>query len=328
MTGVTYLAFTEAPRLDIPVDALGPGGIRGDLHVLAIMPDEKRPDAERLGDKTARRFRVSARLSKVPAASGDLKGDFTAEDGASYFVSPEQIHLHRVDTPGGRFDVAKNANREMALVTFDCTARDVGEAQATFANAVYPVLDHLAFMANVPVHIAALRVEDLNNNCTTLTYTAPYKPVSVGSFAQQFALDMQPVYALYREARNASSDFYRFLCYYKILEGLLGKMRAAVYQRAKTLNRTLVAARDRVPECDDYPDGLKDQTGKSIKHFLDSVLTPEFRNAMAHFATDDGTVLLMSDHAHQLRYANIMLITELCVRTVIANHETLLRQLA
>jgi methylamine utilization protein MauJ len=46
--------------------------------------------------------------------------------------------------------------------------------------------------------------------------------------------EMKPVYAMYREAKNTDSDFYKFLCCYKIMEGLLGKMLANAFARAKT----------------------------------------------------------------------------------------------
>jgi hypothetical protein len=91
--------------------------------------------------------------------------------------------------------------------------------------------------------------------------------------------------------------------------------------------RALPAAR--LPPCapGEYPAHLQERVGKSVKQFFDDILEPEFRNAMAHFAASDGSVLHMSDYSHQLRFADIMLITEQCVRTVIANHEALLAQL-
>jgi len=47
--------------------------------------------------------------------------------------------------------------------------------------------------------------------------------------------EMKPVYAMYREGKNSNSCFYGFLCYYKIMEGLLGGMRANAFARAKLL---------------------------------------------------------------------------------------------
>ena len=43
-----------------------------------------------------------------------------------------------------------------------------------------------------------------------------------------------------------------------------------------------------------------------------------------HFITDDGTVLHMNDALRAEEYAGVILVCELCVRDVIANHETLL----
>jgi len=327
VAGLTKIGSTEGPKLDVPVDQLGPAGIRGELHILAIMPDERRSDDARLADRALRTFAIAATLSKQPPATGDLKGDFDAGEGASYFVAPPGVDHHRIDTAGGRFFIRLNDRGELALIEFSCEARDVAEAQAKFAAAVHPCLDHLAYIANVPVHVGRLRLDDAKNGRTTLAFTGPFRDATIGTFAHQFAPEMQPIYSMYREARNASSDFYRFLCFFKILEGLLGKMRAEVFRRAKARGVTLVRPHDHVPP-GEYGAALQDRVGKSVKQFFDDVLEPEYRNAMAHFAADDGTVLHLSDYSQQLRYADIMLITEQCVRTVIANHEALLTQLA
>jgi len=72
---------------------------------------------------------------------------------------------------------------------------------------------------------------------------------------------------MYREAKNASSDFYRFLCYYKILEGLLGPMRADVYKRAATKGLEIRAPKQLVPAGSELPGALRSYAGKPIKVF-------------------------------------------------------------
>lgn len=142
------------------------------------------------------------------------------------------------------------------------------------------------------------------------------------------SLEMAPVYAMYREAKNSHSDFYKFLCYYKILEGLLGPLRANLFARAQRSAVALPKPKDAVPASPDIPARFRDYVGRSVKAFVDSVMTPEFRNAVAHFATDDGAILNMSAPTHIDKYADILLISELCVRTVVASHTTLLAHLA
>ena len=109
---------------------------------------------------------------------------------------------------------------------------------------------------------------------------------------------------------------------------VLGSFRARVHKEAKAKGITLKSTKEVVPDSPVISDLLRPYVGKSIKKCFDDVLEPKFRNAMAHFETDDGTVLHMSDPDHMEQYAHIMLICELCVRTVMARHEADLRQLA
>ena len=72
---------------------------------------------------------------------------------------------------------------------------------------------------------------------------------------------------------------------------------------------------------------LKEYVGKPVKAFFDNVLTAKFRNAIAHFVTDDGSVLQVSAPAEIYIYSGLALITDLCARQLIASHELLLAQL-
>ncbi len=207
------------------------------------------------------------------------------------------------------------------MVRFECKATSPGEASDKFYQAVLPVLDHFSYATNAPLYIDTVRVTDDKNHRTTLFVVAPFKPALMESRALLLSNVLRPVYAMYREARNASSDFYRFLCFFKLLEALLSTFRARLRQEAKDKGVILPSAKDLVPDHPEIPTHLRHHIGKSIREFSDTVLTPQFRNAIAHFETSDGLILHTSDPAHMAQYANIMLITELCVREVIGRHE-------
>ncbi|MFM0428434.1 hypothetical protein PQQ75_05410 [Paraburkholderia aspalathi] len=323
----TAAQATKKPRTDIPVDELGPAGVKGELHVLALFPNDRREDAERLHDDSERQFTVSARLSKVPPSTEEIKGDFGVEDGSSYFLVPSDAHALRIQSPQGVFDVKKNRFGEKSLVEFKCLATNVAEARRKFQLAVLPFLDLMAYLADSPIVVASARIEDHKNARTTIDYVSPYRKVTINPHISTIFPEMEPVYAMYREAKNSHSDFYKFLCYYKILEGLLGPVRAEIFVTAKNRGITLPRARDVVPESPHIPDDLKEHAGKSVRSFFDSVMTPRFRNAIAHFMTDDGTVLNMSSPDHIDSYSGILFISELCAREVIKNHEQLVQQL-
>lgn len=315
------------PSTDIPLERLGPAGVKGELHVLAIMENEQRQDQDRLHDNAERQFKVAGRLSKAPHTTESIKGDFDAEDGGSYFLLPDHAALSRVRCAEGMFEIRKNQLGEKSLVEFECTAISTIEARRKFKSAVLPFLDYISYLANCPIFIAALRVEDPKNDCTSLEYISPYRKATINPHVSNIFIEMAPVYAMYREAKNSHSDFYKFLCYYKILEGLLGKLRASIFIRARDQKIVLKRPKEIIQISSDISERFQIHVGKPVKSFFDVVMEPQFRNAVAHFVTDDGDVLNMSAPEHIDNYAEILLISELCVRTVIESHESLLKEL-
>lgn len=318
---------TPAPSIEIPVDRLGPPGVKGELHVLAIMANEQRRDEDRLQDQTERQFKVFGQLSKNPPATENIKGDFGADDGSSYLALPDHAVMSRVRCAEGMFEIKKNNLGEKSLVEFECVATNPAEARKKFQTAVLPFLDYLSYLANCSVVVAMLRVEDPKNDRISMEYVSPYRKTTVNPHIANLFLELAPVYAMYREAKNSYSDFYKFLCYYKILEGLLGTFRANVFSRARSAHIDLGRPKETVPTSPEIPSTYQAHIGKPVKAFFDGVLTPQFRNAVAHFITDDGAILNMSSPEHIDSYGEVLYVLELCVRTVIKSHETLLSKL-
>jgi len=321
--------MNSIPSLSIklPPDKLGPAGTRGEQHWLAMVSDEARSDHARLTDQSRRRFVVSARLGRGHLPLGDIKGDFTPDDGSSYFLVPDGCAMNQVRCPEGVFNIKKNAHNEQSYVCFECETTGVAEAKALFLKGFLPFLDYHAYLANCPVVLDTLRIEDETNLCTSIEYVSPYRRVTINSHGKMLQNELLPVYALYRDAKNSRSDFYTFLCYHKILEGLLGKMRSSLRERAAHKSVKLSRCSDLIPLSDHISNEYKMWCGKSIKEFYDKIMTPQFRNAVAHFVVGDGAVLNLSSPAELNRYSNILYVSELCARTVIETHETWLGEL-
>ncbi len=127
---------------------------------------------------------------------------------------------------------------------------------------------------------------------------------------------MRPIYAMYREAKVATSDFYCFLCLYKIMEGLLGNMRSRAYELVRTGGVTLKPERLVVPNDPVVPSDLAQYIGTPIKAFVDRVLTAQFRNAVAYLQTEGG-VLDVSSPAELERFAGLALVADLCAGELI-----------
>ena len=322
-----FVGATAVPSIQLKLDEFGPSGTQGEMHVIAPIPDESRTDEQRLNDTSLRAFKAYGLLSKLPPTAGSVNAAFTQADGSSYFLMPEEKHVLKIDTTDGTFFMHKNATNELSFIEFECVATSIPDARNKFYSATLLFLDHLSYAANSPVFISMARIEDVPNHRISFAYTEPFRPMTIDDHANRLFIEMKPIYAMYREAKNANSDFYRFLCYFKILEGLLGKMRAELRKRAKTANVSISTPAELVPDSQHYAEILKPYIGQSIKKFYDDVLEPKFRDAIAHFQLDDRTILQMSDPEHINQYSTIMLICENCVRVVISNHEAMLAQI-
>jgi len=320
------IGITTTPSTPIPVEAFGTPGVRSVLHVVPQFEDGRGTQGEVFRDASERQFVISARLSKGPSIPGDIKGDFTEKDGESYLTAPD-AGLLKVDAELGSFEVRKNDVGELSFIQLHCTAPNENRARTRFINSVYPVLDHLSYVHNAALFVTMIRVVDAAHQSTHIECASPYRRQDIKQPIRVRFDEMKPVYSMYREAKNSDSDFYRFLCYYKIMEGLLGKMRAAAFTRARDAGTILTIGRDLVPDDRDLAPELKPYVGKSIKTFFDNLLTGKFRNAMAHFQTDAG-ILHVSSSAELQAYADIAFASDLCVRVLIATHESILSQLS
>jgi hypothetical protein len=227
--------FVEIPALNIPVEEFGTPGARIELHIVPQFENNKLSDADVLGNAARRTFRVSARLSHAPSIIGRINAHFDEKDGDSFLIVPSKMAQLRIDTPDGCFHIKSNDAGQLSFAEFDCVAVSPQEARGKFINAVYPALDHLSYTHNVPLFVVIIRVVDTVHQSIYVECAAPYRSQAVPDRMSLLFGEMKPVYAMYREGKNSNSCFYGFLCYYKIMEGLLGGMRANAFARAKLL---------------------------------------------------------------------------------------------
>jgi hypothetical protein len=325
--GTRLIGQSTAPSIAIPEDALGRPGARTTLHVIPQFDPPRSADNEILGDRSTRKFVVSARFSKVPSALTTIKGDFTERDGSSYFVAPPNIPEIKLQTPWGECRVKKNDAGELSFAEFECEAKHNAQAKMMFIEAMFPALDHLSYAHNVALFVTMIRVFDSKNQSTHIEVMAPYRRQNIPNQKTVLFDEMKPVYAMYREAKNSESDFYRFLCFYKIMDGLLRRMRARVRAKAKSAGVELKIERDLVPDDELIDAELKRYVGMSIGSFFSDVLTEKFRDAVAHFTTSGDRVLHVSSAVELHSYGQVAFLCDLCVRILIGRHEMLLAQL-
>lgn len=318
------IARSAVNSISVPSDKLGPPGVVTHLHVVPVFKDQTSSDEKRLRDTTPRIFRVTARLAKSNDVQSNINFNFGQDSGDSLFVFPENSACLQVKTIDGEFVFYPNSDRRFSTVQFDCSAQTTGDARRLFHNIVGPALDHLAYVSNTPLHVVQVSVVDQTHHIMATDILCPHPLVALNGGVGKVFGPLAPVYAMYREAINASSPFYKFFCFYKILEGLLKSLRGKLHEEARQKGITLPPLNAKVPSYLDISDDQKHYVGKSITRFFEEFLTNRFRNGMAHFISDEGAVLNVNEIEEMERYSSVVHISELCCREVISHFEVCL----
>jgi len=315
------IATTAANSISISVEQLGAPGIVTHLHVVPVFENDSRSDETRLRDLTSRGFRVTARLAKNNETQPSINFNFDKGAGDSLFATPDNIAYLQVETLEGKFFFYPNSEKRLSTVRFDCSAKSSEEARRMFHRIVGPALDHLAYVANTPLHVVQVSVFDELHQTSSTEILCPYPVVALNQGLGKVPSLLAPVYAMYREAVNATSPFYKFFCFYKILEGLLKSLPGKLHREAKIKGISLPPLQAKVPHYENIPGDQKPYVGKSITKFFNEFLTSKFRNSMAHFISDEGAVLNVNEMEEMERYSAVVLIADLCCRELISHFE-------
>ena len=319
----------KPPSLHVtfPVSDLVAPGVRGTLQVHGWGPELNTPVEQRNGDRSERGFTVVGHLGKFSNVGVlGLRADLTDEDGASFLRLPVHTGGLDVTISNGMLAIATNSDHEVSAIHFQCTASSSIEARKRFFEASLPILDKMSYELSVPIFLNSVRIEDVRNAVTVIEYVSPYAPIDFPLGSMTVEPEIKAIYAMHREAMNSASDFYRFFCYYKILEGLTGAVRAELFLRARQKSIQLTRRRLLVPETK-IPNGPYEvHTGSPLNAFFNSVLTPVMRNALAHFMLDDGGVLNLSSAEHIDGYSAAIPVVKACARIATEDYQTLLRE--
>lgn len=315
--------MTSPPTLhkSFPIETLAPPGKWGQFWIFGIGPTI--PSKEiRQADAEPRNFKVLAILGRTSTRGiMEPNGVLKIENGSSFFLTPEGSNEISIELNTGTLMLKTNKLREISAIEFECQETSVENTRSRFINASNSVFDRISYHANAPIFINELRIEDPKNHLSVIDYHTPYQKSTILDHDLTIEPEIQAVYALHREATNTSSDFYKFLCYYKILEGLLGPAKAELIKRAKGENISIIFKKESVPSTIRENDPYLKYVGQPLTNFFNSILSPIFRNAMAHFMMDNGLVLNLSSAEHMAPYREILHITEICAKVSTENYQ-------
>ena len=298
-------------------------GIDGYLHLVARGGDELRPAEQRFADRTPRRFHICAVLTKAYTQHTAIHSEITSSQGGCFIITQHDL---QIQTPEGNYDLCCNAQGELALATRSLTATWYDEACEMFLAGLTPALDRFSYLNNTPIVVDMMKCEDEANHIISVSYRMPYGNVALSEGLTNLSTPLFPVYGLYREAVNASSNFYRFLCFYKILEGMFGQIRRQFFQRARAQSISIATSPDVVPEDTYLRQFQPDYIGRKIHELYNGEFQKQYRDSVAHFALTDGHIANPSAHRESTRFANVVYLAQVCARELIRNQEDYFRQ--
>jgi len=305
----------------IPTHNLDPSGLLGELFVVyAREGDTPHTDRIKLSDKSNRDFFVKASLGKHSESRDDIRMSIPDGTGESYIKAHPDAVVTKLYTSTGEIFIKHNENRELSIAEYTCEATTVSEARDKFLSGFTPYLDHTSYIANIPIHITQIAIHDKKHETRSTIYTSPYSAVLLNPHAANIYNDLMPIYALYREAKNSNSPFYKFLCYYKILEGIYLSLRPKLFKLSSTKGVKITTIKEKVP-LNKYTEGryLK-LVDEPIKKVFDERFQAEFRNKVAHFLLDTTVPLNVSDFGVFQEFGKEVGLIEACARVVVETH--------
>lgn len=236
----------------------------------------------------------------------------------------------RVQTDGGlfTFDGKPNAKGYLGkLLSQSFHAENFDDALKRAYHAIAPSLSNWSVHLDVPVYVAQIDATEVRTGAARVQMSAP--PLIAG-FAVEAEPKLEPEFlyyaGLYREALNSNSPVYRFLCLYKIIEGLRIR-RARLAKEARTAGREpehfdsekipneLAALKTwltAIYSNREWSQAALDQVapldirGNRFAQIVDSKLTP-LRNEVAHGILDTGELGISTDDMLKTEKVNLWL---------------------
>ncbi|MES2802592.1 MAG: methylamine utilization protein MauJ [Bdellovibrionota bacterium] len=304
---------------------LGPPGIESELHFVvqynSDQPRNEEEDKKALLDRTLRPFQITLFFQKDYLFTNSINASRADESGNSFLQFASGMDVLLLESAGIAYRIVPNSNKQASCAKAEVVAESRQAAVEAFLNGINPVLDHLCFLSNTPLFYNQVLIYDKKNEVRVVNYTSPYKDFTLNAGFGLFQLDLIEVYSLYREAKNSVSPFYKTLCYFKIMEGILKSIRPKVRNKAKDLGITLPKIKEVVPHDEELSMFNSSYVGKSIGELYHKEFEGDFRNAIAHFELDDKAPINFSNYSERAQFSNKIHLLEVCTRTLISNLE-------
>ncbi|HTO34286.1 MAG TPA: methylamine utilization protein MauJ [Pararhizobium sp.] len=322
-----FIGTSVEHHTEIPVERLGSPGASSVLIIVPEYSDNRFAGKSRHNDTTMRAFSCKARLSENPGDTRRFNAAFGKDDGSSHLLVDKQRRKIKLTTRTVKVLFETNGNGEISMAAGDVTSTNENHAKAIFEDALTPWLDKLSYAHQVPIHLAQIVVHDVLNDTQHFYFQSPPRHSKIQEGEDKIVERMMPIYALYREAQNASAPFYKVLSLFKIMEGLLNPLRTEVLRDLRKQRRNQNIPKLTVPDHPDIAEWLRIHVGQPVGVFVNGFLTNEYRNAIAHFELRDRRAMNVGSSKIRTKGAEVAFLADLCARVLIENHENLLARL-
>lgn len=308
------------------IEDLGYPGFITSLSIVIKEDENDKSAQKRFRDNSQREFRFNCVLGKGFDNTNKVNLSFDTT-GDSLLLMPDNMVKLIIETPLGNFQIKQNDKNRVSNILYRCRANSREQAVKIFSEHVIPLVDNLSYRYNVPILIDSIIGWDVENRFYFSSVMVPYsfKSIELGNIV--FFHEMKPIYALFREAKSSKSYYYKYLCFYKILEGIYDHIRINTFKEAKRIGINLETVNEDVPYNQFLAEVAHEYIGKSIRKLYKGYFRTEFRNNIAHFLLNNEEPININLHLlKEKTEANIILI-ELSVLKVIENENYYLSQM-
>jgi hypothetical protein len=206
------------PRNDLPVQ-----GAPGDYEVIFVL---KRPGYPLLPERQISFATGHLGDSHLAICKPAFKPPDETADQILIIADNEEGHFEFIGTPNKKGFLGKLTSRPFR-------ASDRLAAEEIAYRAVAPSLSEFSIALDIPLEISQTETKDLLTHNVHISFTTPFMEVPFAvNPTSKTTPDFRGIASLYREAMNANSPIFQFLCLFKIIEALRAR-RTKLEREAK-----------------------------------------------------------------------------------------------
>jgi hypothetical protein len=332
------LALPEKPGTTVSEKPWGVPGEEHQLWVVPLMAGQQPPSPTELRGKPGR-YKIQLLLARPGYPFTAEREHKYIDDvvGDSHIVitkplrerKPEDVDQILLQATGQgqqvNFKGVPNDNGYLGkLIVDEIAANNFEHAETLCYEALAPFLSAWSLHLDIPVHVETIQVTDLQTHTSSLRVrTPPFEMAFAGGVSPMLTDDFCQYASLYREGMNSNSGFYRFLCFYKVVESIpLRRVRTneaakRAGQQVRRFHEIIPSTRDELLALlrDLYPWRMQWDTfalsqlvpdevqGKKIGWVREKYLNP-LRVGIAHALLKTGEVRITLDKLEHVQQVN------------------------